>query len=79
MTHVVFLLISETQERLVSEGTEIQVLNENNNWLNPSRIQLRWRWQNLTSGEADRVTIALVGYREDNTKVSMGTQSKEGG
>ena len=57
------------QERMVSEGSEVSVVNENNDWLNPSKIRLQWRAQNLTSGDGDRLTIKLVGYREENTQV----------
>ncbi|ELU14025.1 hypothetical protein CAPTEDRAFT_222578 [Capitella teleta] len=60
--------LNEMQERLVSEGSEVSIVNINNDWLNPSQLRLRWRHQNLTSNDQDRVSIKLIGYREDNTE-----------
>jgi hypothetical protein len=69
--NVHFLCCVALQKRLVTEGSEISIVNSNNDWLNPSQIQLLWKHQNLTSNEQDRISIKLVGYREDNTQVCI--------
>jgi hypothetical protein len=55
------------QEYVPDQG--VQVVNTNNDWLNPTTIQLTWNPLNLSSEWGNQITIQLLGYANQSWQV----------